>query len=122
MAGAAVNATRERFGPGPLARYGADLVVPADVVAECALLKAISARYVMRRAGITERQSAQRKLLAELLEALLLAGPTALDPALRPAFVDAVDDAARLRAVVDQVAQLTDSSAVARHHHLTRRD
>ncbi len=122
LAGAAVNATRERFGPGPLARYGADLVVPADVVAECALLKAISARYVMRRAGITERQSAQRKLLAELLEALLLAGPTALDPALRPAFVDAVDDAARLRAVVDQVAQLTDSSAVARHHHLTRRD
>ncbi|MEP6851418.1 MAG: deoxyguanosinetriphosphate triphosphohydrolase [bacterium] len=122
LAGAAVLATRERFGSAPLARYAADLVVPEEAAAECALLKAIAARYVMQREGVAQRQAAQRRLLAELVEALLAAGPTALDPALRGAFVDADDEAGRLRAVVDQVAQLTDSGAVARHRHLTRWD
>jgi dGTPase len=42
-----------------------------------------------------------------------------LDPLLREAFVAAPDDAARLRAVVDQVASLTDTSAVALRARLT---
>ncbi len=51
FAGAAVAATRAAHGGDPLGRYGADLVVPAAIAAECALLKAIAAHYVMRRPG-----------------------------------------------------------------------
>ncbi len=120
FAGAAVAATRERHGTGPLARYAADLVVPAQVAVECALLKAMAAHYVMRRPGTTKRQAAQRQLLAELVDALRAGAPDSLDRDLRPAWHGATTDAARLRVVIDQVAQLTDSSAAARHERLVR--
>jgi len=42
------------------------------------------------------------------------------DPALRPAYEAATTDAGRLRVVVDQVATLTDTSAVAWHARLCR--
>jgi dGTPase len=44
---AVVLATLVRFGPPPLARYRADLVIPGQVAAEMALLKAIALRFVM---------------------------------------------------------------------------
>ena len=46
-----------------------------DVAAECALLKAIAAHYVMRRPGAAERQAAQRRLLTELVGAVLDGAP-----------------------------------------------
>jgi dGTPase len=118
FAGAAVEATRARHGEGALARYAAELVVPETVAAECALLKAIAVRYVMRRPGTPERQAGQRRLLAELVEAISAAAPQTVDRGLRPAWLAAGSDAERLRVVVDQVAQLTDTSAVARHARL----
>jgi dGTPase len=118
FAGAAVEATRAAHGPDPLARYAADLVVPAGVVAECALLKAIAMHYVMRRTGTAERQARQRQLLTSLVDAMLDGAPATLDRDLQPAWHDAASDADRLRVVVDQVAQLTDTSAVARHARL----
>ena len=57
----------------------------------------------------------QRELLAELVAALSTAGPDALDPASPTTGTPPRDDAARLRVVIDQVASLTDASAVARH-------
>ena len=51
FAAGAVDATRARTGAGPLHRYDADLVVPRELRAQCALLKGIALRYVMRRAG-----------------------------------------------------------------------
>lgn len=118
LAGAAVAATRARYGAGPLTRYAAELVVPASIAAECALLKAIAVRYVMRQPGVTDRQARQRRLLTELVSAVAEGAPGTLDRALRPAWRAAISDADRLRVVVDQVAQLTDSSAVARHARL----
>ena len=118
FAGAAVAATRAAHGADPLTRYAADLVVPAEVAAECALLKAIAALYVMRRAGVAERQAGQRRLLTELVDAVHDGAPATLDHGLRPAWELAASDADRLRVVIDQVAQLTDSSAVARHGRL----
>lgn len=118
FAGAAVQATRAAHGDGPLRRYAADLVLPAAIVAECALLKALAAHYVMQRPGSVARQSAQRTLLVELVEAVAVGAPDTLDRGLAPAWQVAADDAGRLRVVIDQVAQLTDSSAVAWHRRL----
>jgi dGTPase len=120
LAGAATEATRARYGDGPLVRYAAELVIPPTVAAECALLKAIAMHYVMRRPGTAEQQAGQRRLLTELVEAVLAGAPATLDVDLRIAWHDADSDDQRLRVVIDQVAQLTDTSAVARHARLVR--
>jgi dGTPase len=59
--------------------------------------------------------SRQRQLLAELVAALDARGPDALDTAYADDWKSAVDDAGRRRAIVDQVASLTDASALAWH-------
>jgi dGTPase len=118
FAGAAVAATRDRYGTGPLGRYTADLVVPDAVAAECALLKAIALRYVMRRPGVNEVLVRQRRMLTELVAALTDAGESGLSLVLRDDWRAAADDAGRLRVVTDQVAQLTDSSAISWHRRL----
>jgi dGTPase len=116
---AAQEATRAAFGDGPLTRYAADLVVPAATVHECAVLKGMTARYVMAREGVAALQERQRALVVELVRALAGAAPDCLDPSLRPAYAEAADDPTRLRVVVDQVAALTDTSAVVWHARLT---
>jgi dGTPase len=115
---AAVRATRERYPDGPLGRYRAELIVPGQVRAECALLKAIAFRYVMRRDGVEQSQSQQRRVLTELVELLLDRAEQALSETLRERWRQADGDAGRLRVVIDQVAQLTDSSALAWHRRL----
>jgi dGTPase len=121
LAGAAVAATRAAHGSGPLTRYAADLAVPSAIAAECALLKSIAAHFVMRRPGTPERQAGQRRLLTELTEAVLVGAPGTLDRTLIRDWRAADDDAQRLRVVIDQIAQLTDSSAIAWHTRLVRR-
>ncbi|SDJ07063.1 dGTPase [Frankineae bacterium MT45] len=108
---AAVGATRERYGHAGMRRYDGDLVVPARTAAECALLKALAAQYVMSRPGVLERQAEQRALLTELVAALMTGSPATLDVPLQPAWQGADSEAGRLRVVIDQVAQLTDTSA-----------
>jgi len=107
---AAIEATRAASGQGPLARYGADLVVPRRARAECALLKGVAARYVMGRVGAGPVYARQQEMLTTLVGLLCDRAPDALDPAFRPSWLAAVDDAGRLRVVVDQVASLTDVS------------
>ena len=99
-------------------RYAADLVVPRRQRLECALLKAITARYVMNRAGVVAAQARERELLTELTHAVERGAPQTLDPLLRPSWDAAGTDAARRRVVIDQVASLTDTSAIAWHHRL----
>ena len=118
--GAAVQATRGKHGTEPLGRYACDLVVPDEVADECALLKAIALRYVMRREGITSVLLQQRATLTELVEALLASDGRELSRVMREQWDTAADDSARLRVVVDQVAQLTDSSARAWHRRLCK--
>ncbi|WP_433209811.1 deoxyguanosinetriphosphate triphosphohydrolase [Dactylosporangium sp. CS-047395] len=118
FAAAAVAATRERHGPSPLRRYAADLLVPPLVRAHCALLKGIALRYVMRRPGSSQRYADEVGILQTLVKALLARGDEALDPVFAPMWRAAPDDAARLRVVIDQVASLTDQSAVAWHARL----
>ncbi|GII60219.1 deoxyguanosinetriphosphate triphosphohydrolase-like protein [Sphaerisporangium krabiense] len=111
-------ATRAAYGAGALTRHGAELVVPRTTRLECALLKGLTAHYVMARDEHSANQARQRELIAELASMIMLGAPATLEPALRPAFAEAGDDAARLRVVVDQIASLTDGSAVSLHRGL----
>jgi dGTPase len=116
---AAQQATLARFGrSAPVTRYAADLIVPRRQRLECALLKGITAHYVMSRAGAAQAQARERELLAELASAIERGAPLTLDPLLRPSWDAAGSDAARRRVVIDQVASLTDTSAIAWHHRL----
>jgi dGTPase len=120
--GAAQEATLGAAGGRlPLTRYTAGLVVPRRQRLECALLKAVTAYFVMSRRGVAARQAAERELIAELAAAVRLGAPATLDPLLRPAYLAADSDQARLRVVVDQIASLTDTSAIAWHDRLCRR-
>jgi dGTPase len=117
---AAQQATRDAAGRDgrPLTRYAADLVVPRRQRLECALLKGVTARYVMSRAGAAAAQAAERELIAGLAAAVEQGAPETLDPVFRPAFSAAASDAERRRVVVDQIASLTDTSAIAWHRRL----
>jgi dGTPase len=108
---AAVIATRTAHGDEPMVRYAAALVVPRDVRLECALLKAMTLRFVMSRPDAMERQVGERAAIARLVEATEAGAPDTLDPMLRDAWRHAADDAARRRVVVDDVAGLSDTAA-----------
>jgi dGTPase len=114
------HATHDKYGTGPLTRYAADLVVPRETLLAVSVLKGTAAQYVMRAADRVSLMGRQREVLAELVEALLDAGPGALEPAFRADLEDAESEAARLRVVIDQVASLTDASAAQWHDRLVR--
>ncbi|MEU0517377.1 deoxyguanosinetriphosphate triphosphohydrolase [Streptosporangium sp. NPDC006007] len=113
-------ATREAYGPAA-GRYSADLVVPRDARLECALLKGLTAHYVMTRDEHSAKQARQRELIHDLAHLIMLGAPGTLEPALRPSFTRAAGDGGRLRVVIDQIASLTDTSAVTWHRHLSGR-
>ena len=107
-------ATRERYGPGVLSRYAADLVVPDRVRAQAAVLKGVAAHFVMLSDERRAVMDTERSVLESLVERYRR-DPSLLDPVHREAYDDAADDAAALRAVVDQVASLSDARALALH-------
>lgn len=111
FANAAERATVDVWGAGPLARFGADLEVPADTRDEITVLKSIAAHYVMRSDDRAELLGRQRQLLLDLVEVLDRSEGRELEPEFAEDFAAAGDDAARRRVVIDQVASLTDVSA-----------
>ncbi|MBK6886295.1 MAG: deoxyguanosinetriphosphate triphosphohydrolase [Tetrasphaera sp.] len=113
-------ATREAFGAGPLRRYAATLVVPDATRAECAVLKAVAAHFVMNVDERLAQMVTQREVIAGLV-AQFSAHPERLDVEEQVDFAAADSDAARLRVVIDQVASLSDLRAwsVARAWGLT---
>ena len=60
----------------------------------------------------------QRTLLADLVQALWEAGADALEEPFASDWRSSTDHSLRLRAVIDQVATLTDASASRWHTHL----
>jgi dGTPase len=121
---AAEEATLDAYPAGPagsvpgLRRYAADLIVPRRQLLECALLKAVAAHYVMTREGAAAQQARERELIAELAVAIERGAPSTLDPVFHPAWDAAAADTERRRVVVDQVASLTDTSAMVWHRRL----
>lgn len=116
--GATLLATRAGYGDGPLTRYGADLVVGRGTEVTIALLKSLAAHFVMDAAEHVARRGRQREILLALCAALVAGGPDLLEPPFAGDLAAAADDGARLRVVVDQVASLTDVSALAWHARL----
>jgi dGTPase len=117
LCGAAQHATRPAGHP-PLTRYAASLVIPRQQRLECALLKGVTAHYVMNRPGVRAAQAREREVITEVAEAVLAGAPVTLEMLFRHEFESAPDDRARMRVVIDQVASLTDTSALAWHHRL----
>ena len=117
--GAAQRATF-RSSDGPFGRYAAHLAVPLDTSLEMGVLKGIAAHYVMQAEDRVALMERQRELVAGLVEHLAATGDAHLEPAYADDWRQAADDAARLRVVLDQVASLTDASAVSWHRRLVR--
>ena len=116
---AAEEGTRAVAGSAPLSRYAADLTVPRRQLLECALLKAVAAHYVMTRRDAMAEQAREREVITELALAVERGAPATLDPVFQPAWDVAADDRERHRVIIDQLASLTDTSALAWHKHLT---
>jgi len=94
-----------------LARYAGELIVPRETRIQIAVLKAIAAHYVM---FTDERQAAARRqgeLVASLYDRLV-ADPSLLWTELAVDYEAAADDRAARRVIVDQIACLTDASAL----------
>jgi dGTPase len=109
--GAAIFATQEVYGPGPLTRYDAELVVPPATLAEILVLKGLAVTYVMAPREQEPLYRRQREIIADLVQVISERAPVALEQTFAEDWAAADDDAARLRVVVDQVASLTDVSA-----------
>lgn len=111
FAAAPEDATRQRYGPSPLVRYEAQLVVPQMVQAQVAVLKAIAAHFVMF-VPARDAQHAEQREVIESLVGHYGEHPDQLDPMLFEDHEAATSEAAALRVIVDQVACLTDARAL----------
>ncbi|MEO7016106.1 MAG: deoxyguanosinetriphosphate triphosphohydrolase [Leifsonia sp.] len=120
FAGAAIRATREAAPGERLSRFGADVVVPAGIQAEIAVLKGIVATFVMSRNTRQPIYVQQRQILTTLADILFESGPEHLDAGFAEDWKDAGSEIEQKRVIVDQVASLTDQSALAWSERLVR--
>mgnify|MGYP003508375963 FL=1 len=114
----AVDSTRSVHGYGDLGRYSARLEVPIPTQAEIAVLKGMAALYVMAPREHEPLYRYQRRIISDLVGVLCERPASALEPHFLDDYREAENDGARLRVVVDQVASLTDLSAMAWHARL----
>lgn len=112
FSGACYRATREAYGEQALVRHEADLVVPEETDEEIAAMKGIAAAYIMTSKQQRPIYLRQREVLESLVSLLVETGSQYLEPMFQGDYLAAEDDAARRRAVIDQVASLTDGAAL----------
>lgn len=118
FAASATFATREHATQSSLARYGADVIVPRETRAEIAVLKGIVAANVMSSESRRPIYAHQREVLTDLCNALVRLGPDAMEQGFADDYRAAQTETAQMRAIIDQVASLTDQSALAWHQRL----
>ncbi|NEG56000.1 deoxyguanosinetriphosphate triphosphohydrolase [Bifidobacterium platyrrhinorum] len=112
------SATREAHGPGPLTRYSANVVIPGETSYEIVALKGVAVHFVMAPRQREPLHREEQRIVEDLVDVLMSESPRPSD-VLESQFLDdwreAGDDDGRLRVAVDQVASLTDASALALH-------
>ena len=91
-------------------RYNANLIVPLETRAQIAVLKAVVNLFVMQRKGAAENYAKEQDLILNIVDGLQN-NPQKLDPQFKHQFDNAGSSKEAKRAVIDQVASLTDSSA-----------
>jgi dGTPase len=99
-------------------RYQSQLLVPIEIRAQISVLKGLVSAFLM---SIDSRQGFyeyQRAILTELADALLAENGKHLDTYASWAWSRASGEAEQRRVVVDQVACLTDQSAINLHYQL----
>lgn len=101
-----------------LVRYQGELVVPENVASEIATLKGIVSVFLMNQERRQPYYEWQRAILTELADALLAASGEHLDAYCSSAWSNALTSNERKRVIVDQVASLTDVSALNLHNSL----
>ena len=86
-----------------------DLVVPKKAEAEVKLLKTIAVLYVMDEPAHLARQDRQRERSYRVYDYLVAGASGSLDATFRLWWEQAETDAARDRAIIDQIASMTES-------------
>ncbi|WP_058234155.1 deoxyguanosinetriphosphate triphosphohydrolase [Devriesea agamarum] len=119
--GSVVDATRAQYGEHPVCRYEARVIVPDETRLEIAVLKGLAATYVMAAAAQQPVYEQQEQILRDLHALLLDTGPVHMTPLFAEMFHQALDDSARHRVVIDQLASYTDLSARRLHDALCQR-
>lgn len=118
FAGSVERATRQKYGEGPLTRYSAELVIPEETNYEIVALKGIAVYFVMAPNEQQPFHDEQLNIVTDLVEVMMNRDPKPSD-ALETVFLEdwhkATNDDERLRVAIDQVASLTDGSALALH-------
>ena len=110
--------TRKVHGDGPLSRYSADLEIPREQKIEVDFLKAIAGHYLINAAHSQDRYAKQQVIISELVEMLRARALQELDSFFLKSWNEAIDEKARMRVIIDQVAALTDPGAYALHARL----
>jgi dGTPase len=101
-----------------MVRYQSALKVPSSVRAQISVLKGLVSAFLMSHDSRRPFYEWQRALLVELSDALLAQNGKELDAYCQSAWNLAEDEAAQRRVIVDQIASLTDQSALTLHNRL----
>ena len=99
-------------------RFQSQLLVPSAIRAQISVLKGLVSAFLMSHDSRRPFYEWQRALLTELADALLAKNGAELDAYSTGAFNAAQGEAAKRRVIVDQVACLTDQSALTLHNRL----
>lgn len=114
-------ATRDAYGAGPLVRYHAKVVVPPHTRYEILALKGIAVHFLMEPREHSPLHGEEQRIITDLVDVLMADAPEpslALEPVFWEDWANAASDGERLRVAVDQVASLTDGSAMTLHELL----
>ena len=111
FAGSVEQATRDTYGNEPLTRYNGDLVIPEETSYEIVVLKGIAVHFVMA-------PGEEQRIVGDLVDVFMADNPkpsSALENVFLDDWREAGSDGERLRVAIDQVASLTDTSALTLH-------
>ncbi len=106
----AEQATKNHYSNETLKRYEANLILEEQVKAQILILKSIANLFMLQRPGAKEHYQRERLVIQELF-VRLSNDPNRMDRMFFQNFENASDETSQKRAIIDQIASLTDASA-----------